>query len=176
MSDGIVLYLKRMLLIPVCRLGSAALIVCLRFIAAVWNWTSSCRRTSYNHSWRGFVLQTMPTSPPCLTPRRPSPPPQNESPKLTPRSTLAGNFGSCENTEPSPTSAFNAKDLSVIHIFLVYPSASVKLDPLFLDLVTDFNGALDMWILADDRMCNGNVDTMDNSKCHDNQKWIQSYF
>lgn len=71
------------------------------FFAAAWSWTSSSRRTNCSRWWRGFALQRTATSPPCLTPRRPSPPPRNASPKLTPRSMLAGNFGSCEHTESS---------------------------------------------------------------------------
>lgn len=69
----------------------------------MWSWTSSSRRTSCSRWWRGCALRRTATSPSCLTPRRPSPPPRNASPKLTPRSTLAGNFGSCENTGPSPS-------------------------------------------------------------------------
>lgn len=164
---------------PACRLKvEIALTDCLGFFAAVWNWTSSCRRTSYNHWWRGFVQQRIPTSPPCLTPRRLSPPPQKESPKLTPRSTLAGNFGSCEKMEPCPTSAFNAQDLSVVHICLVIHHLLFNhiFWDFFVDLVTDLNGELDMWILADERMCDRNVDTMDNSKCHADQKCDSDLF
>lgn len=78
------------------------LTLCLCVVAAVWSWTSSSRRTSCSRWWWGFALRRTATSPLCLTPRRPSPPPLNASPKLTPRSTLAGNFGSCKNTGPSP--------------------------------------------------------------------------
>lgn len=70
--------------------------LCLCLFAAVWSWTSSCRRTSCSRSWRGSAPRTRPTSPLWLTRGRPSPPPPNASPNQTPRSTLAGNFGSYE--------------------------------------------------------------------------------
>lgn len=112
--------------------------VCLCLFAAVWSWTSSSRRTSCSRWWRGFALWRTATSPLCLTPRRPSPPPRNASPKLTPRSTLAGNFGSCEKRHDSflPN---HAQDLCVRPgICLLYPSSSVlsHLLGFFVDLLT----------------------------------------
>lgn len=70
--------------------------VSLSVCGAVWSWTSSSRRTSCCRWWRGCAPRRTPTSPLCLTPRRPTPPPPNASPKQTPRSTRAGNSGSCE--------------------------------------------------------------------------------
>lgn len=133
----------------------------LCFFAAVWSWTSSSRRTSCSRWWRGFALRRTATSPPCLTPRRPSPPPRNASPKLTPRSMLAGNFGSCEHTGPSlprdqhagfmrPPGRLYLFALSIVLRFITW---------LFVDLVTSTNGELHHRILnpplRDDRMCNG---------------------
>lgn len=68
----------------------------LCFFDAASSWTSSSRRTSCSHWWRGYALQRTVTSPLCLTHRRPSPPPPNASPKGTPRSMHAGNCGSCK--------------------------------------------------------------------------------
>lgn len=139
--------------------------------AAVWSWTSSSRRTSYSRWWRGFALPTTPTSPPCLTPRRPSPPPRNASPKPTPRSTPAGNFGSFENrriTHP----ATGAQDLCIrllVKYLIVYPSSFLgflaSLWLLFLNLFFFFPLVDQLWrtaapldtelLFRDDRMFNG---------------------
>lgn len=136
-----------------CRQLLFKLTVFLSVFAAVWSWTSSFRRTSCSHWWRGFAQRRTATFPLCLTPRRPSPPPQNASPKLTPRSTLAGNFGSYEKTQDRLLRrATDAQDLRirpVVHTCLVYPPSS-DLSP------STFSSLLDTEpLLEADRMCNG---------------------
>lgn len=133
----------------------------LCFFAAVWSWTSNSRRTSCSRWWRGSALRRTATSPPCLTPRRPSPPPRNASPKLTRRSMLAGNFGSCEHTGPPRPRNRRAGFMRPSgRPYLFALSIVLRLTTwLFADLATSINGALHHWILnpllRDDRMCNG---------------------
>lgn len=146
----------------------------------VWSWTSSCRRTSCSPWWRGSVPRRRPTSRPCLTPRRPTRPRPNASPKPIPRSTLAGNFGSFE--KHYNTHLFTATGLlhpSRRQYLIVYPFrffffTSSRIP--FIDL-----SAMGCWILTSfwgDRISNleANVDCVENVQCHAYQKWIWKLF
>lgn len=96
---------------------------------AASSWTSSSRRTSCSHWWRGCAPQRTATCPRCLTHRRPSPPPPNASPKGTPRSTPAGNCGSCRKKGSSSscpeTDAQHWRARLALYVFLVDSSSAL---------------------------------------------------
>lgn len=159
------------------------LTLCLCVFAAVWSWTSSSRRTSCSRWWWGFALRRTATSPLCLTPRRPSPPPRNASPKLTPRSTLAGNFGSCKNTGPSPPPLLMHRIYaSVYSSIFVWFSHRLQFCYQISFGTPGVNGELHHWILSpfsqEDRMCTGTHVRIPwkIQKRHACQKLMQSYF
>lgn len=110
--------------------------------------------------------------PPCLTPRRPSHRPQNASPKLTPRSTLAGNFGSSEGNRtfsyPTKHGFMHPSGYPSFFWFTYLPIFCFITRPwLFIDLFASNNGVLHHWILMKGYiMYYTSAKFMENSKCH----------
>ena len=60
---------------------------------AVWSWTLSSRRINCSRWWRDCAQWIIHNALLCLTPTRCSPPPQNASQRLSPKSMPAGNSG-----------------------------------------------------------------------------------